>query len=174
MLDDIKAKESQRINDVITVLEEQKAGVEEKYRKLAEEETAKLNAAIESYKNLLSFWDGANIETVEKPRRKRRTKAEMEAAKQVELPEDEKVVDTIIPENNEESVVEENSEDMPESVDEPEFDGAGFTSEDNKEPETVEITDNAEETVEAWEGDDKPAKEESDDENWPDYPSEWK
>lgn len=186
MFEDIKAKESERINNVISVLEEQKAGVEEKYRKLAEEETAKLTAAIESYKNLLAFWDGSDIQVAEKPKRKRRTKAEMEAAKLAELPDDEKVIDTLASENEEEP-----AEDIPESVVEsgtvinetdavskdnvPESNDAVFTSEDNKEPEAVEITDNAGETVEAWEVDDNPEEDKkSDDESWPEFPSEWK
>lgn len=173
MIDNLKEQEIERINTNIEILEQQKSGIEEKYRKLMEEETEKINAALESYKTLLDFWSGNDITVAEKPKRKRRTKAEMEAARLAELADDEKVVDTLIPENNEDHV-----EDIPESVvesgtviedtesvsedDSPEFDGAGFTAEGNVVEAEEPVAEVAEETADA------------DDDSWPEFPSEWK
>lgn len=176
MLEDIKAKESERINEVIAVLEKQKAGVEEKYRKLAEEETAKLTTAIESYNKLLTFWDDANVDVVERPKRKRRTKAEMEAARIAELPEDERVVDTLAEESQDEDYISQQ-----------EIDNRNIQFPDEKievieevEPVTEETV--VEETPEPtadepdWETEtESKAQEDDDDDNsWPEFPSEWK
>ena len=159
-------KESERINEVITLLEEQKAGVEEKYRKLAEEETEKLTSTIDAYKDLLKIWEG--VEVTEKPKRKRRTKAEMEAARLAEAAG---------------SAEEETSEETEET--EPEFDGAGFIEEDNEpeppstaKPEEIVDTifpENNETTEEKSEAVDTSIDVEETvvDDGWPEFPEEW-
>ena len=181
MLDDIKVKECERISKLIVDLEEQKEQVEEKYRKLAESETAAITATIEAYQEMQKFWESMDGETPVKPKRKRRTKAEMEAARlaETELPDDEKVVDTLEEEQSE-----------------PEFDGAGFTSEDNVAsqqeldsqnehavewpepidnevtPEPAEVTEWPEHAVDPEIAGEAEAN--LDDDIWPDFPNDMK
>ena len=184
MIGDIKTKECERISELIELLEQEKAGVEEKYRKLAEEETAKLTTIIDSYRTLLSQWDGDQITFTEKPKRKRRTKAEMEAARAAELAEDEVVVDT------DEEVVEDSVGVVDEDnvVTQQELDNRAIQFPDEK--ITVEVTEDTlpepvpfEEPIDNevkpasednWETETEAANQEDDNDSWPEFPSEWK
>ena len=107
MLENYQKAEVAHINEVIAGINSDIEKIDEKYRKLAEDEKKALVSARDAFNAALDFWNKLDkfpgtIETKTK-----------EAEK-----EEEKVVDTIFPENNEE----------------PEFDGVGFTIEDNIPP----------------------------------------
>lgn len=109
MVNEFKAKEVARLTNILSDLKGQMAGVEEKYRKMAEEENKEMNEIFVMYSNVLKNLDPeatvpeSTTVTVEIPvkKRHRRTKAEMEAARAAEAANATEVIDTIFPENNE-------------------------------------------------------------------------
>ena len=162
MLSEFEIKNLQTVNGMLdgfraslAEAEKELKGIDEKYKAIIAKEKETYKQTIVSCKKELDFW--------EKPIVKRygKTIAELLAnpnesveseEQQDELPfaEDEKVVDT-----EAENEV-------------PEFDGAGFTEEDNTIP--VEENANWEETTEADAQEDK----EDDNGGWGDFPEDWK
>lgn len=139
--------------------------IDAKYRALAEKEKSKLSKMLksieeqmESYKTLLNLGD--EVEPDE---------AEPTAVEE----EDEKVIDTIFPENNEEpvieevdkQVVEEEVTDDPVVVEEAVDETDKKSDEATETVETVETAENAE-----WPFDNGNDKEED---GWPEFPEEW-
>ena len=111
MLKEFQNKEIERWNTLLASYEadiaslvEQVAAVDEKYRKLAAEETKNLSEAVDYYQNMAEDCRaklavlGQPVEETEKPKRQRKAKAETQSTPE---PEPEKVVDTLFPENNE-------------------------------------------------------------------------
>lgn len=148
----------------IDALKKEIKGIDEKYKKLAEEEKKELKEMLEYWKaqrNALN--DGKGFVVAPAVEEQPETTATEAPAEE----EEEKVVDTIFPENNE-----------PEEEETPEFDGAGFTEEDNQPEEKSELSDIwPEETV----SEEVPAEEEGekddsadDNDGWPEFPEEWK
>lgn len=175
MLREFKEKEFNRINTMIESYQNdindltvQAAAVDEKYRKLAEEEKKNLNEALDYYKDLqselISRRDALGLEAavVDKKTQK---------AKLKEAEEQEVVKDTLFPENN--------------SV-EPEEPAKEEPVMEEPEPEPVEeekVEEEAEETTEVedvWPDDDTEvseeaaAQEEDENDGWPDVVEEWK
>lgn len=122
-------QEKAKIQDIINSYNEQRTSVkneieaiDEKYKKMAEAEKSALNATIAFYESAIDAL--TNLIGFE-------AASEALAKKEVTLPnENEQVVDSLFPENN--------NSDEPESLakedKELEFDGAGFTEEDNVPP----------------------------------------
>lgn len=98
--------------------------VDEKYRKLADEEKKSLNEILANLNAQMKLY-GPMVNQ----------EAAVETTPEPAIEEEEKVVDTVFPENNEE---------------EPEFDGAGFTEEDNTAPEAEEESKTNDVTDAAW------------------------
>ena len=175
MLEEFKTKEIERWNTLMTsyaedvlALQKQIDEVEEKYRKLAEEETKNLTEAVEYYKSMeedckakIAVLEGKTEE--EKPKRQpRKPKVD---SKPTPEPEPEKVIDTLFPENNEPEEEEKKEEPVSEEV-----------VEDIPIEEVVEETPEKGELAELWpEEDDKDTEEsgEINAEEWPDQPTEW-
>ena len=133
MLNKYKEIEIARLNNSLSMIEDDidhlsadLEEIDEKYRKLAEEEKADTKATIEYYEQRKQFYeeqlavltDGETVAPVEpekKPRKKREKKEEVPAPPQDAT----EVVDTIYPENNEsEDTTEEPMPDLPEPVEE--------------------------------------------------------
>ena len=193
MLREFKEKEFNRINTMIESYQNdindltvQAAAVDEKYRKLAEEEKKNLNEALDYYKDLqselISRRDALGLEAAVVDKKTQKDKLK-EAEKQ------EVVKDTLFPENNtvepDESAKEENPITEEPAVEEKaaELD-AEEDAEWNEKIESGELQKiEPEETTEVedvWPDDDAEvseeaiAQEEDEDEGWPDVVEEWK
>lgn len=126
--------------------------IDAKYKALAEKEKSKLSDMLksiekqmESYKALLGLNDEIvdEVEEVENP-----------------VEEEEKVVDNLFPENNDDPVAEVTDEQVVE--------------EEAVNEENVVVTDNAGETVEEWPTETVESEKKDDDEDeWPAFPQEW-
>jgi hypothetical protein len=112
--------------------------IDEKYRLLAEAEKDALSSAYKFYDSAIAslslivendpkIYGSTTNPAPAQPEKKEKAKAE---------PEEEKVVDNLFPENNETETKEDETvkEETPAEEPEPEFDGAGFTSEDEPAP----------------------------------------
>lgn len=157
MLKEFKEKEFERLSNLIDSyvsdideLTKQIEAVAEKYQKLAEEETKNLSEAVEYYtEQLNNFYHRRDELKLELPEEKKEEVAPIQ---------EEKVVDTIYPENND-TPVEVKEEDV--IVEE---------SSDN----SSEDTESTDKTTEEWPDETPKSEEESDDEGWPEFPQEWK
>jgi hypothetical protein len=176
MLREFKEKEFNRINTMIESYQNdindltvQAAAVDEKYRKLAEEEKKNLNEALDYYKDLqselISRRDALGLEAavVDKKTQK---------AKLKEAEEQEVVKDTLFPENNSVEPDEPAKEEEP-VMEEPE-------PEPIEEEKVEEVVEETTEVEDVWPDDDAEvseeaaAQEEDEDEGWPDVVEEWK
>lgn len=166
-------------NDGMKSVESEISVIDEKYRKLAEEEKKHLTAELASLKSEKKVWDKM-FKTFKDEDVKEALGEEVPAV------EEEKVVDTIFPENNIEKAVDEFvAEDDPSVVEE--------AVEDQDESVAVEdipevSSENTAEDVPVTEGDpwdDAPAGEAEEpkvtdlgevnvDDGWPEFPEEWK
>ena len=133
-------QETAKIKDLIASYESNKAEIEkqmkdvdEKYRKLAEAEKAALSASSAFYDTAISALSAIVNDEVKTAPKKENKPAKSEV--KVE-PEEDKVVDNLFPENNEKETKDEESvkEEAPAQKTEPEFDGAGFISDDESAP----------------------------------------
>ena len=140
MTNNTLTQETAKLKDLIASYESNKAeiekqmkGIDEKYRKLAEAEKAALSASSAFYDNAISALSALISDEI-KTESKTETKVPAPEAKAE--PEEEKVVDNLFPENNETEIKDEQpvKEEAPAEEPEPEFDGAGFTSEDEPAP----------------------------------------
>lgn len=167
-------------NDGMKSVESEISVIDEKYRKLAEEEKKHLTAELASLKSEKKVWDKMFKAFSDEDVKEALGEDEPEfdgagfTAEDNTPVEEEKVVDTIFPENNIEEAVEETVEDQNESVaveDIPEVSSEN-TAED------VPVTEG-----DPWE--DMPATEDEKpkvndlgevnvDDGWPDFPEEWK
>lgn len=131
MLENYQKTEVAHINEVIAGIDNDIEKIDEKYRKLAETEKEALVAARKAFSTALDFWNKLDTFPHMTETTTKEEKVE-EKAKEVKVPNaEEQVVDNLFPENNEP----EDEESAPvEKDDEPEFDGAGFTIEDNIPP----------------------------------------
>ena len=154
MTNNTLTQEIVKINELIASYKTYKENIEneikqidEKYRLLAEAEKDALSSALKFYDNAIDalslmaekdpkIYGSTTNPVPAKPEKKEKAKAE---------PEEEKVVDNLFPENNETEAKEEETvkEETPAEEPEPEFDGAGFTSED--EPAPAEGTESSSE-----------------------------
>jgi len=171
------------LQNAISTLKTESANIEEKYKKLMEEEKSSISEALKEAEEQHHYWlvvRGDLPAEEKKTRKPRAKKAEVSTdAVVTEDATDDKVVDTIFPENNED----------PQTVfpaeEEPEVDSAGFTSEDNV-PFTEESSEENEETSSdegetviediSWDDNSSESIEVDDDENddvWPDTPDEF-
>ena len=144
-------QETAKINELIASYKNNKKNllkeideIDEKYRIIAEAEKAALTDAVAFYDNAIS----ALALIAEKDPMAQAAKSTEELKKDVPTEpkvvteaEEDKVVDNLFPENNETETKEDEpvEEDAPAEDPGPEFDGAGFTSED--EPATAEGSD---------------------------------
>ena len=166
MLKEIKEKEFNRINGMIDSyttdindLTKQAEKVDEKYRKLAEQEKKDITEALEYYRNLrddlVTRRDSLGVEAAVVSKK-------TTAKKLKEAEEKEVVQDTIFPENNEEPIAE--------TVENP-------TVETTPEPEaTVEPKPVTTQTVieDVWPEEKKEEETKNDDnDSWPDVVEEW-
>lgn len=192
MLTEFEIKNLQTLKKMLDEIKDQRAAAEkglkeidDKYKAIIEKEKKDYRQTLSMCKKEIEFW--------EKPIMKRYGKpvddllAKPEDAGETESvdpddqlpfgdPEDEKVVDAEA-EKTVEETVEQEEEPVGVSDDEaPEFDGAGFTEADNVEPETVAEEQPAKEAKaedDNWE-EETESKEQKDDDDWPDFPEEWK
>jgi len=186
---------------VISKLKTQLANIDEEYRKKCEEAKKELASQLEEASKQYGYWYNVLVPGIlpqpAKKTRKPRTKKE-----DVELPEDEKVVDT------EEEVTGAVQEEVKDE-EAPEFDGAGFIEADNT-PPTEDFTESSSDSADSlfgngsveelpeepkdeasdlpdldaeedaeWEekiesGEIKEVKPENNDPEWPEFPEEWK
>lgn len=185
MLKEIKEKEFNRINGMIDSyttdindLVKQAEKVDEKYRKLAEQEKKEITEALDYYRGLrdelVTRRDSLGLEDVKVDKKVQQKKLQ-------EAEQKEEVTDVLFPENNEtpvEETVEEVNEDIPETVPEP-------VEEETSEPvEIPEVESSVEETTEVediWPDEDdseveeeSKAQEDDEDDGWPDVVEEWK
>lgn len=167
MLKQIKDK----VNDILEGfeadlkdLEEQKSHIDEKYRKMAEEEKKEIVETIKLVK--------AQIKSLSRMRDA--TESDKVEDEPDDTPvEEEKVIDTIFPENNEEpvievvdkQVVEEDAANDSVVVEEAVTEDKKSDEETSETVETVETAENAE-----WPFDNGDDKEED---GWPEFPEEW-
>lgn len=169
MLKEFKEKEFERLSNLIdsyvndiSELTKQIGDVAEKYRKLAEEETKNLTEAVEYYtEQLNNFYLRRDELKLEMPEEK------PEEANPVE---EEKVVDTLYPENNADAKEPVTTQDTNET------DGT-ITEEDVIVEEPEQSNDNKEESVEEWPAEEEhqdPNDSEDDSNDWPEFPEEWK
>lgn len=173
------------LQNAISTLKTESANIEEKYKKMMEEEKSSISEALKEAEEQHHYWlvvRGDLPAEEKKTRKPRAKKAEVSTdAVVTEDVQDDKVVDTIFPENN---------DGFPETLlpveEEPEVDSAGFTSEDNvpfveeNSEESEEDSSEEEETViEDISWDDNSSESiavNDDDENndvWPDTPDEF-
>lgn len=145
MTNNTLTQEIVKINELIASYKTYKENIEneikqidEKYRLLAEAEKNALSSAYKFYDDAIAslslivekdpkIYGSTTNPVPAQPEKNEKAKAE---------PEDEKVVDNLFPENNETETKEEETvkEETPTEEPEPEFDGAGFTSEDEPAP----------------------------------------
>lgn len=157
MLKEFKEKEFERLSNLIDSyvsdieeLTKQIEAVAEKYQKLAEEETKNLSEAVEYYtEQLNNFYLRRDELKLELPEEKKEEAAPVQ---------EDKVVDTIYPENN----------DTPVDVKEEEI----IVEESND--NSSEDTESTDKTIEEWPDETPKSDEESDEEGWPEFPQEWK
>ena len=184
MLKEIKEKEFNRINNMIDSyttdindLVKQAEKVDEKYRKLAEEEQKDIKEALQYYRGLreelIARRDSLGVEAAVVDKK-------TTAKKLKEAEEKEEVTDMLFPENNEEEVV----EPVKDQTEEPEQDLDAEEDADWEEKiesgeltkvepeETVEVEDVWDEAEEE-EPEQPEEEEESEDEGWPDVVEEW-
>lgn len=145
MTNNTLTQEIVKINELIASYKTYKENIEneikqidEKYRLLAEAEKDALSSAHQFYESAIAslslivekdpkVYGSTTTPAPAQPEKKEKAKAE---------PEEEKVVDNLFPENNESETKDEQpvKEETPAEEPEPEFDSAGFTSEDEPAP----------------------------------------
>lgn len=140
MTNNTLTQETAKLKDLIASYESNKAeiekqmeGIDEKYRKLAEAEKAALSASAAFYDTAISAISALVNDNVKTETKEEKKSAEPEIKAESE---EEKVVDNLFPENNETETKDDEpvKEEAPVEKPEPEFDGAGFTSEDEPAP----------------------------------------
>lgn len=140
MTNNTLSQETAKLKDLIASYESNKAeiekqmeGIDEKYRKLAEAEKAALSASAAFYDTAISAISALVNDNVKTEPKKEKKSGEPEI--KVEQ-EEEKVVDNLFPENNETETKEDEpiKKEVPAEDPGPEFDGAGFTSDDEPVP----------------------------------------
>ena len=150
--------------DDIDAIKKEMKGIDEKYKKLAEQEKEELSATKDAYDTQLEFWKSRlNVLKNGDDNMVEESAAAIEETVE-ETPSEiieEKIVDTIFPENNEGE-----TGDVPQDQG-PEFDGAGFTDADNYVGEK-DLGDWLESNQDSQE--ENKADETND---WPDAPQEW-
>jgi hypothetical protein len=168
MLNEFELKNLQTLKAMLEDFKNQKAaeielrGIDNKYKAIIENEKKELKDKLAAAKKEIDFWEKPIIKrygkTIDELLANPDGAAESDEEPADELPfEEETVVDEQVEETKDEPVEEE-----------PEFDGAGFTAEDNVVPENVEET-----AVESWPEEEEKAQP-VDDDAWPDFPQEWK
>lgn len=131
MLENYQKTEVAHINEVIACIDSDIEKIDEKYRKLAETEKEALVAARKAFSTALDFWNKLDTFPHMTETTTKEEKVEEKAKEVKVLNAEEQVVDNLFPENNE---PEDEESALVEKDDEPEFDGAGFTTEDNIPP----------------------------------------
>jgi hypothetical protein len=169
MLNEFELKNLQTLKAMLEDFKNQKAaaeielrGIDNKYKAIIENEKKELKDKLAAAKKEIDFWEKPIIKrygkTIDELLANPDGAAESDEESADELPfEEETIVDEQVEETKDEPVEEE-----------PEFDGAGFTAEDNVVPENV-----AEAAVESWPEEEEKAQP-VDDDAWPDFPQEWK
>ena len=152
MLADYQKAEISHLEGVINGINEEITKIDEKYRKLAETEKAALTASLDAFNTALDFWK--KLETSSDVVR---TEEKAEVAE-----EEDKVVDTLFPENNEPDKKEEVVEDE-------HYDASGLSNEDDEVLE-FEKEETTEETVEETE---EVSEDEEEDDEFKDMDTDW-
>lgn len=169
MLKQIKDKVSailEGFEEDLKNLEEQKSHIDEKYRKLADEEKREVVETIKILK--------AQIKSLSRMRDANESDKVEDEPQENPVEEEERVVDNLFPENNVENTAnEDKGEDY---ISQQEIDNRNLHFPDDKiipaEPDVK-----PEETAEEWpvENNDEPVQEsDQDDDAWPAFPEEWK
>lgn len=184
--------------EIIESVKNEIAGIDEYYRKQCEDAKKTLNSYLEEAERQKAFWveardNGLNIQTASpKKTRTRKTKVEDKAEVKSTVSEDkvvepeaasseqEKVVDTIYPENNEPE--EEPAAEAPaEPVKESSTDDDEWPFEEES-PAAEESEPTEEEKADEWDAPEESSDESENveskgidpDEDWPDFPEDWK
>lgn len=172
MISELKTKEILTVREMIDLFNAKIGGfnndiaaIEEKYRKMAEEEKKSLEVALADYKAQLDMWlkmyDSFKKEDIAEVLNTTTVEEETPIAPVEEEVKEDTIVDTLFPDNNAE---ESEESEVIESVDSSE-NISGDEASDNAAEEWEEFTE--------AEAEQKPADEEDDDE-WPAVPEEWK
>lgn len=192
MVSELKKKEIITVKELVDAyknsITEANKGLEhitEKYKKMMEEEKKSLKEQLYESKSMLKTWEkmfnAFDVAVVKEVLGEdyNTDMTDTDSAEEVDVTDD-TVVDTLA-----------NDDHGAENVDEPEFDGAGFTLDDNEPPVanvgdevSEQESDSKNEHEEEWGDDDMPADEESatsekseesdEDDDWADIPDDWK